>query len=112
MGKSFLGGAQEALAIKGKILKSWSSREYHDFTHTWNLRKGNKQGKKETNMLLNSEKKPKIARGEVGRGMDEIGEGDEESSHHDEHRAMQRVVESVYSTPETNTTLQVNRTGI
>ena len=49
-----------------------------------------------------------VTRGEVGRGMGEIGEqvmGIKEDTYHDEYRVMYRIVESLYCTPETNMTL-------
>ena len=45
-------------------------------------------------------------RNEVDEGMGDIGEGDREYAHCDEHRLMYRIVESLYcetNTPETNT---------
>ena len=49
---------------------------------------------------------------EVGRGMGEIGEGNEEYTYHNEHWVMYGTVESLYCTGETNITLYVNYNGI
>ena len=49
----------------------------HDFTYTWNLKtKTTEQTKQNRNGFKDTENKLDIARGEGGRGMDEIGEGD------------------------------------
>ena len=53
-----------------------------------------------------------ITRGEVERGMSEIGKGDWEHMYQDEHWVKHRIVGSLYCTPTANITLYVNYTGI
>ena len=53
-----------------------------------------------------------VTRREVGGGIGEIGDGDKEYTYHDVHWVMYRIAESLYCTPDTNTTLYVNNTGI
>ena len=44
-------------------------------------------------------------RGETGRGMGEIGEGNKEYTYHSELQVMYGIIESLYCTPGTNLTL-------
>ena len=73
-------GAREYNAKQNKSVRE--RQIPYDFTHLWNLRnKTNKQRRKkekDTNQetLLTTENKVMVTRGEMGRGMDEIGDGD------------------------------------
>ena len=49
-----------------------------------------------------------VPRGEVGRGMGELGTGIKEGTCPDEHQVMYRSVESPYCIPGINITLSVN----
>ena len=53
-----------------------------------------------------------VTRGEVGGGIGEIGDEDEEDICHDEHGVMYGSAESLYCTPETHITLYVTCTAI
>ena len=67
----------------------------------------NKVKRDKKTKLLDAENKLVTIRGEVGRGMGKMGEGNEDI-YHNEHRVMYRIVESLYCTPEINITLYVN----
>ena len=60
--------------------------------------------------VLTIENKLLVARGEVAGGWKQIT--GLAYTYHDEHWVMYRIVESLYCTPETNITLNVNYTGI
>ena len=53
-----------------------------------------------------------VTRGEVGGGIYEIDEGDEQYTYPYEHWVMYGIVKSLHCTPETNRTLCINYTGI